>query len=268
MGQRLLARPSPWPQCQILQRRLHAFLTPLVKTLRRDLPAHRQTPRRVRPLHPVLAGRRPAARCPAPVRAGRANLPALAPLPPGRPVRARVCRSPAGPWVSKPFFQAYRVCLEMPTMAAKSPAGRPLFCQVSSRMIRCSGLICGGVSAGSARLLPLGRRRLRPSNPALASAGRPSVSHKGGTSSAGDSDAGEPPSDGGWSAASAPSWGPASPELSRGKSDSEDGGMNSLGDIRPPFLRAAPTVWEEGFLQTVSCQLAADISERWTSVLG
>ena len=35
----------------------------------------------------------------------------------------------------------YRVCLEMPTRAAKSPAGSPLRRQVSSSSSRCSGVV-------------------------------------------------------------------------------------------------------------------------------
>jgi hypothetical protein len=59
-------------------------------------------------------------------------------LPGARPRGASM--RPAGPWLSKRFFQAYRVCLEMPTSAAKSPAGRPLRRQVSSNSRRCSGV--------------------------------------------------------------------------------------------------------------------------------
>ena len=38
--------------------------------------------------------------------------------------------SPPGAWVWNFFFQAYRVCLERPTRAAKSPAGCWLLCKV------------------------------------------------------------------------------------------------------------------------------------------
>ena len=57
--------------------------------------------------------------------------------------------NPAGPNSSNFFFQAYNVCLETPTREAKSPAGRPLRCQVSRINSRCSGVMgdCGD-SAG------------------------------------------------------------------------------------------------------------------------
>jgi hypothetical protein len=56
--------------------------------------------------------------------------------------------SPAGPLSWNRFFQEYRVCLEMPTSGAKSPAGRPLRCQQSRMSSRCSGVIAGSGVAG------------------------------------------------------------------------------------------------------------------------
>src|SRR5262249_30004364 len=65
--------------------------------------------------------------------------------------------SPAGPSCSNFFFQANSENLEMPTKAAKSAAGRPLRCQVSSKSSRCSGCKVASVGDGTARE----RRRCR-----------------------------------------------------------------------------------------------------------
>jgi hypothetical protein len=46
----------------------------------------------------------------------------------------------AGPSVSNFFFQAYRVCLEIPTRGAKSPVGKPLRRQASRTSRRCSAV--------------------------------------------------------------------------------------------------------------------------------
>ena len=48
---------------------------------------------------------------------------------------------PAGPNSSNRFFQLNSVHFETPTSAAKSPAGRPLRCQVSNKSTRCSGVV-------------------------------------------------------------------------------------------------------------------------------
>ena len=65
--------------------------------------------------------------------------------------------SPAGPCCWNFFFQEYRVCLDTPTKAAKSPAGRPLRSQVSSRSKRCSALSDSGLAVGFTKRRP--RRR-------------------------------------------------------------------------------------------------------------
>src|SRR5262249_62296867 len=73
--------------------------------------------------------------------------------------------SPPGPSSSNFFFQLYSVNLQIPPMAAKSPAGKPLRCQVSSSNSRCwavrfSAFTWGGVI--STLLFWLLRRRLLP----------------------------------------------------------------------------------------------------------
>src|SRR3954451_3250227 len=45
------------------------------------------------------------------------------------------------------------------------------------------------------------------------------------------------------------------------------GTKESLWDIRPPFVRAAPAAWEEGIPQALSWQKTADISGRKTEPL-
>jgi hypothetical protein len=50
---------------------------------------------------------------------------------------------PAGPSLANRFCQAYGVCLDRPTRAAKSAAGRPLRCQASSSSSRCSAVRAG-----------------------------------------------------------------------------------------------------------------------------
>ena len=75
-------------------------------------------------------------------------------LPGGRPLGWSI--RPAGPFGVELLLPAESVCLETPTRAAKSPAGRPLRCQVSSSSSRCSGEIAGGRSVGWAN------RGLRP----------------------------------------------------------------------------------------------------------
>jgi len=74
--------------------------------------------------------------------------------------------SPAGPSASNFFFQPYKVCLHMPTRAAKSRAGRPLRCQVSKSNSRCSTVreTCLACSLWTNRRPPLFRpdKRGRP----------------------------------------------------------------------------------------------------------
>src|SRR5262245_30270861 len=62
--------------------------------------------------------------------------------------------NPAGPSWSNRFFQAYNVCLDIPTKAAKSRAGNPLRRQVSNRSRRCAGPNAAGASAGFTKRLP------------------------------------------------------------------------------------------------------------------
>ena len=76
-------------------------------------------------------------------------------LPGGLPLGLSI--SPAGPCCSNRFFQANRVNLEMPTKAAKSAAGKPLRCQVSSNNNRCAGCRLSTLGAGMAKV----RRRCR-----------------------------------------------------------------------------------------------------------
>src|SRR5262249_6247584 len=66
--------------------------------------------------------------------------------------------NPAGPSVSNFFFQPYKVCLDMPTKAAKSPAGSSLRFQVSRSSNRCStvreiGLACSFLTSRRPPLL-------------------------------------------------------------------------------------------------------------------
>ena len=75
-------------------------------------------------------------------------------LPLGPPRCASI--SPPGPCSSNLFFQPYNVCLETPTSGAKSPAGRPLRCQVSRISSRCSAVMDGcGESSGFTSRRPL-----------------------------------------------------------------------------------------------------------------
>src|SRR5260370_1113721 len=57
-----------------------------------------------------------------------------------------------GPSASNLCFQAYMVCLERPTRAAKSPAGRLLRRQVSNRSRRCSP-VRGGAGPSAFRTM-------------------------------------------------------------------------------------------------------------------
>src|SRR5262249_25843154 len=91
-----------------------------------------------------------------------------------------------GPCSSNFFFQPYKVCLHIPTKAAKSPAGRPLRCQVSKSSSRCSAVsaMCLPCSFGTNRRPPLFRpdRRGtpdRPSSPPSATDPPPASSQSG-----------------------------------------------------------------------------------------
>src|SRR5262249_2702828 len=68
-------------------------------------------------------------------------------LPGGVPLGLSI--SPAGPSCSNFFFQANSENLEMPTKAAKSAAGRPLRCHVSSNNNRCSGCKLATLGVGT-----------------------------------------------------------------------------------------------------------------------
>ena len=161
---------------------------------------------------------------------------------------------PAGPCVSNFFFQAYRVCLDSPTNAAKSPAGRPLRRQVSSNSNRCCAVNGTVGAAGWTSRRP----RRRPARPARAKAlGRSPGSAAAGSAArvSGASGAGGAP--GSWGSPGGGAAGSAAPGLwtvaagpSAASGAAGRGGLLEAGqknsNIRPPFPRTKSAPGEEG----------------------